>query len=129
MACARPMPTPNPDAMKFTLDISLPKRLLAKRGDDTEDEFTRALLAVDGVASVFGVNDFVTVTRVGGADWNPIVCAVEVAAATYLPNCPGAPSSEAVEHARALLREATRRPATTAVEIQVRARHRDTEAG
>jgi Scaffold protein Nfu/NifU N terminal len=124
MACVRATPTPNPDAMKFTLDISLPERLLAKRGDDIEDGFTRALLAVDGVASVFGVNDFVTVTRVGGADWNPIVCAVEEAAATYLPTCPGAPSSEAVEQARALLREATRRPATTAVEIQGRSRHR-----
>src|SRR5439155_4558465 len=110
MACVRPIPTPNPDAMKFTLDIFLPERLLAKRGDDVEDPFTRALLAVDGVASVFGVNDFVTVTRVNGADWTPIVCAVEEAAATYLPTCPGAPSIEAVEQARNLLREATRRP-------------------
>lgn len=124
MACVRPTPTPNPDAMKFTLDISLPERLLAKRGDDIEDPFTRALLAVDGVASVFGVNDFVTVTRLGGADWNPIVCAVEEAAATYLPTCPGAPSTEAVEQARTLLREATRRPVSTAVEIQLRPRHR-----
>src|SRR5258706_3733222 len=97
MACVRPEPTPNPDARKFTLDISLPERLLAKRGDDIEDAFTRALLAVDGVASVFGVNDFVTVTRVAGADWDSIVCAVEEAAATYLPACPGAPSTEAVE--------------------------------
>jgi hypothetical protein len=124
MACVRPVPTPNPDAMKFTLDISLPERVLAKRGDDIEDGFTRALLAVDGVASVFGVNDFVTVTRVGGADWDPIGCVVEEAAATYLPTCPGGPSSEAVEKARALLRDATRRPATTAVEIQLRPRQR-----
>jgi hypothetical protein len=28
------------------------------------------------VASVFGVNDFVTVTREPGADWDPIVAAV-----------------------------------------------------
>jgi Scaffold protein Nfu/NifU N terminal len=125
MACVRPTPTPNPDAMKFTLDISLPERLLAKRGDDIDDPFTRALLAVDGVASVFGVNDFVTVTRLDGADWDPIVCAVEEAAATYLPSCPGVPSTEAVEHARTLLREATRRPTTTAVEILGRPPHRD----
>jgi len=31
--------------MKFTLDISLPERLLAKRGDDSDDPFTSALLA------------------------------------------------------------------------------------
>ena len=104
--------------MKFALDISLPGRLLANRGDDIEDPFTRAVLAVEGVASVFGVNDFVTVTRVSGADWQPIICAVEEAAATHLPTCPGEPSSQAVERARDLLREATRRPTTTAVDIQ-----------
>jgi hypothetical protein len=60
------MPTPNPDAMKFILDITLSQRLLANRGDDVEDGFTRAVLAIDGVVSVFGVNDFVTVTRVQG---------------------------------------------------------------
>src|SRR2546425_2560788 len=86
------------------------------RGDEVDDAFTRAVLTVDGVASVFGVNDFVTVTRVPGADWGPIVTAVEEAAARYLPACPGGPSTDAVAQARALLRDATRRPATTAVE-------------
>jgi len=113
--------------MKFTLDISLPARLMADRGDDSEDAFTRAVLAVEGVASVFGVNDFVTVTRVRGADWEPTVCAVEEAAAAYLPACPGGPSTEAVERARALLRDATRRPTTTPVGIQRRRRSRDPE--
>jgi hypothetical protein len=122
VACVRPLPTPNPDAMKFTLDITLPERLLANRGDEVEDAFTRAVLAVDGVASVFGVNDFVTVTRLHGADWGPIAAAVEEAAAKYLPACPGGPSTDAVAQARALLRDATRRPATTAVEIQLRRR-------
>jgi len=122
MACVRVMPTPNPNAMKFALDISLPRRLAANHGDVTDDAFTRAVLATDGVASVFGVNDFVTVTRVDGADWDPIVRTVEEAAATYLPVCPGGPSTEAVERARTLLREAARRPATTPVEIQLRPR-------
>jgi Scaffold protein Nfu/NifU N terminal len=122
MACARPSPTPNPDAMKFTLDIALAEGLSATPGDDVEDAFTRAVLAVEGVASVFGVNDFVTVTRVSGADWEPIVCAVEEAAATYLPACPGAPPIYDVERARALLREATTRPTTTPVGIQRRPR-------
>ena len=43
-----------------------------------------AVFAVDGVASVFGVNDFVTVTRRSGADWEPIISAVQSAAATLL---------------------------------------------
>jgi hypothetical protein len=122
MACVRPMTTPNPDAMKFTLDVALPTRVLADRGDDVNDAFTRAVLAIDGVASVFGVNDFVTVTRVHGADWAPIVDAVGDAAARHLPSCPADPSTDAVERARELLREAARRPSRTAVEIQRRAR-------
>ena len=121
MACVQStMLTPNPDAMKFTLDISLPDRILANRGDDTEDAFTRTLLDVDGVASVFGVNDFVTVTRVPGAEWGPIVCAVEDAAGAHLPSCPAEPAGEPVERARSLLRDAVRTPRATAVEIQKR---------
>jgi len=107
--------------MKFTLDVTLPERILAGRGDEVGDPFTGALLAIDGVASVFGVNDFVTITRERGADWGPIVCAVEDAAATLLPSCPAEPTADAVAHARALLRDAVRGPTTTAVEIQ----HRD----
>ena len=117
------MPTPNPNAMKFTLDITLPERVLANRGDEVEDAFTRAVLAVEGVASMFAVNDFVTVTRVPGAEWGPIACAVEDAAATYLPARTGSPSVDAVERARALLREALTRPAATPVEIQPDRRH------
>jgi hypothetical protein len=111
------MPTPNPDATKFTLDMCLPERILASRGEPVEDAFTRAVLAIDGVASVFGLNDFVTITRVRGADWDPIVCAVQDAAAAHLHAGSDGPSTEAVERARLLLRDATGRPATTVVEI------------
>jgi hypothetical protein len=104
--------------MKFTLDITLPDRILATRGDDVEDVFTAAVLTIPGVASIFAVNDFVTITRVPGADWDPIVCGVEEAAAKHLPGGQGGASAEAVEQARALLREALTRPAATTVEIQ-----------
>ena len=74
MASASPSPTPNPNAMKFTLDASVP--------DDLEaSPFGQALLAIPGVASIFGVVDFVTVTRVPDADWDGIVPAVIEAAA------------------------------------------------
>ena len=54
MACVHTSPTPNPgNAMKFTLDINLPARILANRGDDVEDVFTAAVLAIPGVE--FGV--------------------------------------------------------------------------
>ena len=125
MACARPESTPNPDAMKFTLDVTLPDRLLANRGDDVDDPFVRALLAIDGVASIFGINDFVTVTRERGADWASIVSAVEDVAVKCLPSGPGGPAAESVARARGLLRDAVRKPATTVVEIHTGPRHRN----
>ena len=66
--------TPNPNAMKFTLDAPVP-------ADFEASEFGQALLAIPGVASVFGVADFVTVTKESGVDWDAIVGAVVEAAA------------------------------------------------
>jgi hypothetical protein len=85
VATIEPSTTPNPDAMKFTLDVTLPGMIDAKSpGDAPDSAFVVEVLAVDGVAAVFGVNDFVTVTRVPGADWDPIIDAVRSAAAAHL---------------------------------------------
>jgi hypothetical protein len=46
--------------------------------------FAADVFAAGGVASVFGVNDFVTVTRQPGADWAPIIAAVQAAAEVHL---------------------------------------------
>jgi hypothetical protein len=85
VASIQPSTTPNPDAMKFTLDVTLPGMIDAKSPSDAPDSaFVAEVLAVDGVAAVFGVNDFVTVTRVHDADWDPIIEAVRSAAAAHL---------------------------------------------
>ena len=85
MATASPAPTPNPNAMRFQLDVTLPATINFKNaGDAREHPFARAVFEADGVAAVFGVNDFVTVTRVPGADWDAIVAAVQSAAAEHL---------------------------------------------
>lgn len=84
MATADPSPTPNPDAMKFTLDRTLPEMINVSAGDESDDPFVVAVLATDGVAAVFATNDFVTVRRTEGADWGPIVAAVQSAAAAHL---------------------------------------------
>lgn len=85
MATAEPSPTPNPDAMKFTLDVTLPEMLNVSSPEAAAgNPFAEAVLAIDGVASVFGVNDFVTITRKAGAGWEPIVEAVKAAAAEHL---------------------------------------------
>jgi hypothetical protein len=78
-------PTPNPDAMKFTLDVTLEGMLnVTDPSDADESPFAAALFDTPGVASVFGTADFVTITREPDADWEPIKAAVETAAAEHL---------------------------------------------
>ena len=84
MATAAVSSTPNPDAMKFSLDVSLPAMINVSASTDAATEFERQVLAVPGVANLFGVNDFVTVTRVPGADWEPIIEAVQQAVKEHL---------------------------------------------
>jgi hypothetical protein len=117
MARVTPSTTPNPNAMKFTLDVTLPARIDTTRGEGADGPFARAMLAVDGVASVFGVNDFVTITREPDADWDPIVCAVEDAAAEHLDAGGAAPATDEVAEARKLLRNAVAPPKPRPVQI------------
>jgi hypothetical protein len=117
VAKVRPSTTPNPNAMKFTLDVTLADRIDTTRDEGADTPFARAVLAVDGVASVFGVNDFVTVTREVDADWDPIVCAVEEAAAEHLTADGGGAGADDVATARKLLRDAVAPPRGRTVEI------------
>ena len=85
MASASPSPTPNPNAMKFTLDTKLTSTMnITKPEAAAGNAFAEAVFALDGVVQVFGVNDFVTVTRRPGADWDRIVEGVKAAAAEHL---------------------------------------------
>ena len=71
--------------MKFTLDIKLEAMFNATSPDAAAAiPFAADVFAAGGVASVFGVNDFVTVTRQPGADWEPIIAAVHAAVAAHL---------------------------------------------
>jgi hypothetical protein len=71
--------------MKFTLDVKLPGTINFTKPDAAAGHpFAEAVFAAGGVVSVFGVNDFVTVTRQPGADWDAIVSAVQAAAAQHL---------------------------------------------
>jgi hypothetical protein len=77
--------TPNPDAMKFTVDRRFDEMFnVASAVDAESNPFAKAVFAAGGVASVFGTADFVTVTRVAGADWSAIEAAVRAAAAEHL---------------------------------------------
>ena len=71
--------------MKFTLDTTLPEMLNVASPDAAVGmPFAEAVFAGGGVASIFGVNDFVTVTRQPGVEWDPIVAAVVAAASAHL---------------------------------------------
>ncbi len=71
--------------MKFTLDIKLAATLnFSSAPAAAGHSFGQAVFAVAGVAAVFGVNDFVTVTREPDAPWEPIIAAVQAAASAYL---------------------------------------------
>ncbi len=85
MASAVPSPSPNPNALRFQLDVTLPATMSFNDAAEAEAEpFARRVFAAPGVAAIFGVSDFVTVTRTPGAEWEPIVAAVQEAAAEHL---------------------------------------------
>lgn len=85
MATASPSTTPNPDAMKFTLDVRLPDTFNVTSADAAAgNAFAEEVFATGDVVAVFGVNDFVTITRRQGADWEPLVTAVQAAAGAHL---------------------------------------------
>jgi Fe-S cluster biogenesis protein NfuA/Fe-S cluster assembly iron-binding protein IscA len=67
--------TPNPDARKFVLGISLGKESHTwndAAGDDTPD-YVKGVFAIEGVASVFQLDRFVSVTRTGPeVEWSDL---------------------------------------------------------
>jgi hypothetical protein len=70
-------PTPNPNALKFTVgqDVGGPTTVVA--GQDSDDPTAQALVEVPGVTSVFMTSDFVTLTRSPDGDWAAIADAAK----------------------------------------------------
>ncbi|MCU1354379.1 MAG: Scaffold protein Nfu/NifU [Acidimicrobiales bacterium] len=85
MATVTPSTTPNPNAMKFTLDAPLAEVVNVTRPEDaTGPPFVTALFALDGVVGVFGTADFVTVSKAADADWAELTPAVTEVLAAHL---------------------------------------------
>jgi len=72
--------TPNPNAVKFVADRRVVEGKSSKSffnaAQAASDPIGAALFELPGVASVFMVEDFVTVTKSPSADWNALVPAV-----------------------------------------------------
>jgi NFU1 iron-sulfur cluster scaffold homolog, mitochondrial len=74
--------TPNPNAMKFTVDrVLVPSgsQSFSTRFEAVDNPLAEDLFAVPGVQSLFFMADFITVTKDPGAAWEGIVRAVESA--------------------------------------------------
>ncbi|BBI35459.1 NifU N-terminal domain-containing protein [Cohnella abietis] len=67
--------TPNPNAIKINTSERVfegPKSTSLKSGAETDHPLAQALLSIEGVDNIFGINNFVTVTKTAEADWDEI---------------------------------------------------------
>ena len=64
-------PTPNPNSVKITVPVSVPKAMTYVT-PDAADPLAAKLLGVPGVKSVFRVANFVTVTKDPATEWDAI---------------------------------------------------------
>ena len=74
-----PQETPNPNAMKFSLSVTVAETgSFSFNATDTDiaHPIAAAVVAVEGVVSVFGVNDFITVSKTDDASWDVLLPAV-----------------------------------------------------
>ncbi len=69
----QPEPTPNPNAVKFTVGrpVGGPKTFSGE-AEAKGEPLAAGLLGIEGVSSVFMTADFVTVTKEADGDWAAI---------------------------------------------------------
>lgn len=67
-----PEPTPNPNAMKFTVGRPVGGPATFSAGNEADNPAAADLLAIDGVESVFFTADFVTVTKSPDTGWDSV---------------------------------------------------------
>ena len=72
-------PTPNPNAMKFTLPARVFPRPLsfASRAEADAHPLAAAIFALGGVYNVFMVQDFVTVNKLPDVDWTGLIAQLQ----------------------------------------------------
>jgi hypothetical protein len=75
-ARVRFQPTPNPNAGKFVTGRVVVEGKGSKSfysaAQSVNDPLAAALFAIEGVASVFMADDFITITKVASADWTSL---------------------------------------------------------
>jgi hypothetical protein len=84
--------TPNPNARKFTASCRVVERGSIAANSKAEAErhpLAAALWSIEGVAGVFAVADFVTVTKEPAASWQTLSPSIEAALAQALSTARG----------------------------------------
>lgn len=74
--------TPNPNAVKINASQHIfegPASTSLKAGDSTDHPLASALISIDGVDNIFGMRDFVTISKLPDASWDDIIPQVEAA--------------------------------------------------
>lgn len=66
-------PSPNPNAMRFSVGASVGGPTTHVKGSQPEEAFARDLLAIPGVTSIFMTADFVTISKSPDVSWEEIV--------------------------------------------------------
>jgi hypothetical protein len=75
--------TPNPNAVKFTVGVSVGGPTTFVPSQPTDDPLGRALLGLPGVTSVFLSADFVTLNKLPDVGWEPIIDPAQEILATH----------------------------------------------
>ncbi|MDY0396061.1 NifU N-terminal domain-containing protein [Virgibacillus halophilus] len=67
--------TPNPNALKFTTDSLIfegTNSISVMPGEESEHDIMNDLMNVDGVANVFGYQNFITVNKEFDVEWDEL---------------------------------------------------------
>jgi hypothetical protein len=84
----RPEPTPNPNAVRFALSSPVlgdRPRTFSRPEAAAGTPWAEKLFAIPGVVSLFGLKDFLTVTKSPSAEWSSIVDRAARVLSTELP--------------------------------------------
>jgi hypothetical protein len=72
--------TPNPNSIKISANQTIfegPKSTSLKSGDATDHPLASALLGIEGIDNIFGIKDFVTISKKANTSWDTILPQVE----------------------------------------------------
>lgn len=73
-----PQGTPNPNAVKFTLNRTVAAKGTTYRDAASADAaWAKQLLGIAGITQAFALNNFISVTKTGDADWKIVGPQVE----------------------------------------------------